>query len=110
LGGDLGDAEAAIAAALAQADLAADPKRRAAFLVQAAGQTLSAADRPLGTRSERRGRAGEMAERALAADPEALPAVTLLVAVRSEDGLSAERRDRLLEVLRGAFDRARAAQ
>jgi serine/threonine protein kinase len=110
LGSELGDAEAAIAAALAQAELVEDPRRRAALLVQAAAQTLSAADVPMGTRSERRARAGEMAERALAADPEGLPAVTLLVAVRGEDGLSGERRDRLLEVLRGAFDRARGAQ
>jgi tetratricopeptide (TPR) repeat protein len=110
LGAQLADVEATIAAALAHSDLVDDPKRKAVFLVQAASQTLSAADVPLGTRSERRTRAAGMAERALEADPDALPAVTLLVAVRGEEGLSGERRDRLLEVLRKAFERARSPQ
>jgi len=110
LGAQLADVEATIAAALAHAELVDAPKRKAVFLVQAASQTLSAADLPLGTRSERRTRAADMAERALEADPDALPAVTLLVAVRGEEGLSGERRDRLLEVLRKAFERARSPQ
>ncbi|HEX3770282.1 MAG TPA: protein kinase [Polyangiaceae bacterium] len=110
LAADLGDAEAAIAAAAAQAELASDPRRRAALLVQAAGQTLSASDVPLGTRSERRARAAEMAERALDADPEAIAAATLLVAVGGEEGLAGPTRDRLLGALRAAFDRARGTQ
>jgi tetratricopeptide (TPR) repeat protein len=110
LAAELGDAEAAIAAAAAQAELAGDVRRRAALLVQAASQTLSASDVPLGTRSERRARAAEMAERALAADPEAITAATLLVGVRGEEGLAGEARDRLLGTLRGAFDRARGTQ
>ena len=73
----------------------------------AAGQTLSGQGAPRGTRSECLARAGEMLERALQADPESLPAVGLLVAVRGEEGSG---RDRLVEALRGAFDRARATQ
>jgi tetratricopeptide (TPR) repeat protein len=107
LGAELGDPEAVVAAALAHADLTSDPRRRAAHLVLAAGQTLSGQGAPRGTRSECLARAGEMLERALQADPEALPAVGLLVAVRGEEGGG---RDRLVEALRGAFDRARATQ
>jgi cellulose synthase operon protein C len=104
LGVALRDPQAVIAAALAHAELTDDPKRRAAHLVQAAGQTLSPQGAPRGTRSECLARAGEMLERALASDPEALQAVSMLVAVRSEEG----QRDRLVETLRDAFDRARS--
>jgi serine/threonine protein kinase len=104
LGVALRDPQAVIAAALAHAELTNDPKRRAAHLVQAAGQTLSTQGAPRGTRSECLARAGEMLERALSSDPEALPAVSMLVAVRSEEG----QRDRLVETLRDAFDRARS--
>ena len=107
LGTELHDPEAVVAAALAHADLTSDGPRKAAYLVQAAGQTLSTQGAPRGTRSECLARAGEMLERALEADPEALPAVALLVAVRSEEGTS---RDRLVGALRGAFDRARTGQ
>jgi cellulose synthase operon protein C len=106
LGVALGDPGAIVAASLAHADLTSDPRRRAAHLVQAAGQTLAQQGAPRGTRSECLQRAGEMLERALDADPEALPAVGLLVAVRSEEGAG---RGRLLEALRGAFDRARGS-
>jgi serine/threonine protein kinase/tetratricopeptide (TPR) repeat protein len=105
LGTTLGDAEATVAGAIAQADLAPDPQQRAAFLVQAAGQVLSGRDARLGARPDRLVRAGELLEHALDADPESLPAVGLLSAVRSEDGM----RDRLLGTLRAAFDRARSA-
>ena len=104
LGAELRDPEAVVAAALAHSDLTNDPRRRAAHLVQAAGQTLSAQGAPRGTRSECLARAGAMLERALEADPEALPAVALLVAVRTEEGSG---RDRLVEALRAAFERAR---
>ncbi len=104
LGSELRDPEAMITAALAQAELAEDPRSRAVFLVQAAGQTLSGQD--LGMRSECLARAGEMLERALDADPEGLPAVALLVAVRGEESVG---RDRLLVALRRAFDRARSS-
>jgi tetratricopeptide (TPR) repeat protein len=106
LGAALGDVEAVIAAALAHADLTDDPKRRAAQLVLAAGQTLSGHLQPPRPRSESLLRAGEMLERALAADPEALPALALLIRVRSEDGMG---RDRLMDVLRDALARARSA-
>ncbi len=101
----LDDVEAAIAAAIAQADLAPAPRQRAALLVGAAGRTVSALEPKLGTRGDRLARAGELLDKALEADPEALPAVGLLVAVRSEDG----QRDRLLRSLRRAFERAQSA-
>ena len=104
LGVELRDAEAVVAAAVAQADLTDDPRRKAVFLVQAAGQTLSPQGAPRGTRSECLARAGVLLERALAADPEGLPAVALLIAVRGEEGT----RDRLVETIRDAFERARS--
>jgi serine/threonine-protein kinase len=103
LGAALADGEAVVAAALAHAELAADPRRRAIFLVHAAGQTLASSDARLGARAVRLGRAGEMVERALDADPEALPAIGLLVAVRTEEGTPPAV---LLAPLRQAFDRA----
>ncbi len=105
LGNELHDAEAVVAAALAHAELTSDGRRSAAYLVQAAGQTLAPQTAPRGTRSECLARAADMLARALQADPESLPAVALLVAVRTEEGGG---RDRLLEALRGAFDRARS--
>jgi tetratricopeptide (TPR) repeat protein len=106
LGGALGDAEAVVAADIAQADLASDPIRRATLLVHAAGQTLSTQDERLGTRAEKLARAADMLERALEADPESLAALGLLVAVRGEDGSA---RDVLLAVLRRAFERSKGA-
>jgi serine/threonine protein kinase len=106
LGSALRDAEAVVAASLAHAELTTDGRRRAAHLVQAAGQTLAPQTTPRGTRSECLARAADMLERALQADPEALPAVGLLVAVRTEEGAG---KARLLEALRGAFERAKAA-
>lgn len=103
LGAALSDAEAEVAAALAHAELTADPARRAVFLVQAAGQTLASQNPRLGTRADKLARAADMLERALDADPENLAAVGLLVAVRMEDGTP---RDVLLPALRRAFERA----
>jgi serine/threonine protein kinase/tetratricopeptide (TPR) repeat protein len=100
----LEDVEAAVEAAVARSELALDAKQRAAHLVGAAGRIVSALDPRLGTRSERLARAGELLDRALEADPEALPAVGLLVAIRTEDG----QRSRLLLSLRGAFERAKS--
>lgn len=103
LGAALGDAEAEVAAALAHAELASDPARRAVFLVQAAGQTLASQHARLGTRADKLARAADLLERALDADPESLTAIGLLVAVRTEDGSP---RDVLLAALRRAFERA----
>ncbi len=100
----LGDAEATVAASLSQADLAPDARQRATALVRAAGLLLSAQDARLGERPERLSRASETLERALDADPEALPAVGLLIAARTEEGA----RDRLLDALRAAFERVRS--
>jgi tetratricopeptide (TPR) repeat protein len=105
LAASLGDAEAAIAAAVSNAELAADPPSRAAFLTQAAGQLLLATDARLGSRAEILARAGDLLDRALEAAPESAPAAGLLVAVRTEDG----GRDRLIATLRAALDRARSA-
>jgi tetratricopeptide (TPR) repeat protein len=99
----VGDAEASVAAALANAELAGDDSdRRAALLVAAAAQLLGAEDARLGARPERLARAGVILERALDAAPDCLPAASLLVAVRSEDGA----RERLVSALGRAFDRA----
>lgn len=104
LGAALGDAEAGVAAAIARAELVKGHQARAAFLVQAAGQIVSAQDPRLGERPERLARAATLLERALETDPEAIAAVALLGAVRNEDG----NRDRLLAALRSAFERARS--
>jgi tetratricopeptide (TPR) repeat protein len=98
----LGDAEATVAAAIAQGELATGAKQRATHWVGAAGRIVSSRDPRLGARAERLERAGRLLEQALDADPEALPAVALLVAIRSEDG----GRDRLLWTLRSALERA----
>jgi hypothetical protein len=99
----LADAEAGVAAAKASADLASTPRERAYFLVQAAGVLLATKDARLGNADERRSRAGELAERALAADAESLAAAAILATVRAADG----QRDRHLEALRSALSRAR---
>ncbi|MCL2448389.1 MAG: protein kinase [Polyangiaceae bacterium] len=106
LAAELHDDEAAVAAALARADLVTDDRHRAAFLVHAAGKTLAAPDERFGTRPERLARAGELLERALTCDPEAISAVGLLAAVRSEDG----GRGRLVAALRRAFERAQSTR
>ncbi len=104
LGASLGDAEASVAAAIAQAHLTSSVRRRAVLLVQGASQTLSSQDARFGLRPARLARAAELLEGALDADPEALPAVALLIAVRDEDG----QREPLLAALRAAFERAQS--
>src|SRR5207237_7073169 len=99
----LGDVEAGVAASLARAELATSAKARAALLVQAAGQLVSAQDPRLGARPERLARAGSLLEQALAAEPEAIGAVALLVVVRPGD----RGRGRLVSTLRTAFERAK---
>jgi tetratricopeptide (TPR) repeat protein/tRNA A-37 threonylcarbamoyl transferase component Bud32 len=106
LAAQLGDTDASVAAAIAQADLAGDPRRRAIHLTQAAGQIVSASDPRLGTRFERLARAGDLLDRALDADPEAFAAAGLLVVTRTEEGA----RDRLVATLRSAFERARSPE
>ena len=100
----LGDAEAGVAAAIALAHLTTSTRQRAVLLVQGASQTLSSQDARFGLRPARLARAAELLELALDADPEALPAAALLIAVRSEDG----QREPLLAALRAAFDRAQS--
>jgi serine/threonine protein kinase len=104
LGGALGDAEAMVAGTLALARLQSVPSQKAVLLVRAAARLANTDDARLGTPAERRARAAEVLESALDADPDAIPAVALLVAVREEQGA----RDRLLAALRSAFDRARS--
>jgi tRNA A-37 threonylcarbamoyl transferase component Bud32 len=98
----VGDSEAMIAASIARGEIATDPTERAAHWVGAAGRIVSARDPRLGGRPQRLARAGQLLEQALDAYPEALPAVALLAAVRTEEGA----RDRLLGALRSAFERA----
>jgi tetratricopeptide (TPR) repeat protein len=104
LGAALGDAEASVAAAIAQAHLTSSARQRAVLLVQAASQTLSSQDARFGLRPARLSRAADLLERALDADPEAVPAAALLIAVRGEDG----QRELLLAALRAAFERAQS--
>jgi serine/threonine-protein kinase len=104
LGAVLHDPDACVAAALAQAEVAPDGRSRAGLLTQAAGQILSTSDARFGTRTERRVRAAALLEQALACDPEAIAAVSLLCAVHAEN----QGRERLLATLRHAFDRARS--
>jgi serine/threonine protein kinase/tetratricopeptide (TPR) repeat protein len=104
LGAALGDAEASVAAAIALAHLTSSARQRAVLLVQGASQSLSSQDARFGHRPARLARAAELLERALDADPEALPAVALLIAVRGEDG----QRELLLAALRAAFERAQS--
>jgi tetratricopeptide (TPR) repeat protein/tRNA A-37 threonylcarbamoyl transferase component Bud32 len=102
----VGDAEALVAATVAQADLASQHRRRGVLLVQAASQVLGAESAAFGDRPARLARAGELLEQALDTDPEALPPLGLLVAVRTEE----KARDRLLATLRSAFERAKSTQ
>jgi hypothetical protein len=104
LGARLGDAAAQIAGAAALSELVTSDKDRAKMLVHAAGQILGSNDPSLGSRAERLARAAEWLERALDADPEAIPAVGLLVATRTEQ----RARDRLLGKLRELLERAQA--
>lgn len=95
------DAEAAVAGLVALADLATGPKV-AQLLGQAASAVIGAPD-SMGPRAVRLDRAARLLERALEADPDALVAATMLIAVHGEIGEP----DRLLAALGGALSRAK---
>jgi tetratricopeptide (TPR) repeat protein len=101
----LGDTSGAAAAAMSLADLAAQPKVRAKYLVDAANLLLSEAmDESFGGTSERTERAAQLLEKALDADPSSTVAATRLSQVRTQQ----RRGERLVDVFRAALSRAAA--
>jgi hypothetical protein len=68
-------------------------------------QSERAGDARLGDAASRRARAAVLLEEALAAHPEALSAIGLLASVQADGS-----RDRLIAVLRSAFERARSPE
>lgn len=101
----LGDTAGAAIAAMSLADLAAQPKVRAKYLVDAANLLLSeAADDSLGSMGDRSERAAVLLEKALDADPNSLVAATRLAQVRTAQGAG----ERLIDAFRSALERASA--
>lgn len=106
LAGELQDAEAAFAAAKSLAELAIEPRVRARYLVDAAELLLSFdEDNRLGRMEARRAQAATMLERALAADPDSIPAAGRLATVLLED----RQGERLVTAFRGAIGSARSS-
>jgi Tfp pilus assembly protein PilF len=107
LSSSLGDPEAALAASIALADLADEPRLRARCLLDAAELLLGAADDPrLGLRADRRQRAVGLLERALDADPDSIPAAGRLATVLLED----RQGERLLTHFRTALNRSKSPE
>jgi tetratricopeptide (TPR) repeat protein len=103
---ELGDTEAALAAAEALAELSDDPKARARFWLDASELLLGPHEDPrLGTRPERRGRAVTLLERALDADPDSVPVAGRLATTL----LDQHQGERLVTAFRAALGRARSA-
>lgn len=98
----LRDAESAYAAATSLADLASAPSVRARYLIDAAELLLDDSTDALGPRNERRARAAALLERALASDPDSIPAAGRLSTVWTDDGHG----ERLVTVFRTALTRA----
>ena len=122
LANKLGDAEGAVAAASALAELAVDPRVRSRYLVDAAELLLGPDDDDrLGTQAKRRERAAVLLERALDADGDSIPAAGRLATILL-DGTSAappqrgqnlgdrkrEGSDRLVVAFRAALLRAKS--
>jgi tetratricopeptide (TPR) repeat protein len=107
LGSALGDPEAALAASIALADLADEPRLRARCLLDAAEILLGAADDPrLGLRADRRQRAVALLERALDADPDSIPAAGRLATVLLEE----RQGERLLTHFSTALNRSKSPE
>lgn len=105
LAGELQDAEGAFAAAKSLADLAIEPRVRARYLVDAAELLLGPDEHErFGPAADRRTKAAEMLERALAADPDSIPAAGRLATVLLED----HRGERLVSAFRDALAAARS--
>jgi tetratricopeptide (TPR) repeat protein len=105
LSGRVGEVECALAASLSLADLAADPRARARYLVDASEILLGPdGDARLGARADRRARAGTLLERALEADPESIAAAGRLATVMAE----LHQEERLVSAFRGALGRAKS--
>jgi thioredoxin-like negative regulator of GroEL len=106
LAGPLEDIEASIAACTALAELAAEPRVRARYLVEAAeGLLAPAGDSRLGPSGERRVRAVALLERALRADPDSIAAAGRLATVLLEE----RQGERLVSAFRDAIADARSA-
>jgi tetratricopeptide (TPR) repeat protein len=107
LGTAMGDAEAALAASTALAELADDARVRARCLLDGAELLLGPADDSrLGERIERRQKAIALLERALDADPDSIPAGGRLATLLLED----RQGERLLSQFRNAIGRSKSAE
>jgi len=105
LAGQLGDTEAAFAAARSLAELAVEPRVRARYLVDAAELLLGPDDdERLGKHAERRQQAAKLLERALDADPDSIAAAGRLATVLLEE----RQGERLVSGFRTALGRAKA--
>ncbi len=116
------DAESAVAAAMALAELTIDARVRSRYLLDAADLlvTTSEADDRLGPRDARRARAATLLEKALDADPDSIAAAGRLATLLLEPPAAgagpraaeeAERNGtRLIETFRAAIRRAHSAE
>jgi tetratricopeptide (TPR) repeat protein len=101
------DIEGSIAASSALAELAAEPRLRARYLVDAAeGLLTPGGDARLGNAGERRTRATALLERALRADPDSIAAAGRLATVLLED----RHGERLVSSFRDAIAEARSPE
>ncbi|HEX3771510.1 MAG TPA: hypothetical protein VHV30_11615 [Polyangiaceae bacterium] len=100
------DVEGSIAASTALSELAADPRLRARYLVDAAEGLLKPTDPRLGPGDERRTRATALLERALLADPDSIAAAGRLATVLLED----RQGERLVSSFRDAIAEARSPE
>jgi tetratricopeptide (TPR) repeat protein len=106
LAGELQDAEGAFAAARSLAELAMEPRVRARYLVDASELLLAPdEDDRLGPPTARKALAATMLERALASDPDSIPAMGRLATVLLED----HQGERLVSAFRGALAGARSS-
>ena len=101
----LDDVEGSIAASTALAELAAEPRLRARYLVDAAeGLIRPGGDSRLGPSGERRTRAASLLERALQSDPDSIAAAGRLATLLLED----RQGERLVSAFRDAIADARS--
>ncbi len=107
LSGRLNDAAGAAAAATSLADLAVDPHTRARYLIDAAEILLGPdATDAMGTHLERSDRAAALLERALASEPDSIPAAARLATIR----LDRRQSERLVDTFRTAIAQAKTPE